>query len=297
MPLLSKSFRCLPVCVQPWRAKSTALLLAVVALANPAGAAACNALPGVEKILEKQSVKYLLVGDVHGSNEAPMLFFDLICHASAQGRKVAVALEWPTEVDTALQLYLHADARRAQARAALVQALEPIMIGGLGSRAMFKLVDNLKSLIEGGAQVSVRPFQAFGVADAAEYEQQMAANILAAGHDHDLVLVLVGNVHALKTEVMSPVPSHGAYLPMAAYLPAARTITMDTATRVGQAWSCNAPVINAKNCRVWPLMPGKPLPRGVWWGFKKPGMFDASYSVGVPFSASLPEVPPAKGAP
>src|SRR5215471_19091009 len=78
-------------------------LLAVGLAMNAAGAGApCSPIPGADQIWSKASVHWVFIGELHGSNETPAAFRDLVCDAIAQGKHVTVALERPTSEQAAL---------------------------------------------------------------------------------------------------------------------------------------------------------------------------------------------------
>ena len=64
--------------------------------------AACSPLPGAEQVWSRPMIRWVFVGELHGSNEAPAAFLDLVCDALARGRRVTVALERPTSEQPAL---------------------------------------------------------------------------------------------------------------------------------------------------------------------------------------------------
>ena len=63
---------------------------------------------------------WVFIGELHGSNETPAAFRDLVCDAIAQGKHVTVALERPTSEQAALDNILTAKDLSA-AKEALLQ--------------------------------------------------------------------------------------------------------------------------------------------------------------------------------
>ncbi|MFC7380496.1 hypothetical protein [Brevundimonas sp. GCM10030266] len=235
--------------------------------------------------MSDRSVQYLIVGDYHGTSEIPVFFADLICAALEEGRSVNAVLEWPATATSAIETYL-ASAGAQQDRLALVSALGASTDGRM-SIAMLDLADGLRGLRAEGRTIRVSAIQPSEV-EAGGQEVAMAALLQAASQAHpdDLNLVLVGNVHAMK----APNPRMPDLRPMAAFLPAANTITINTVGYFGEAWNCRGtPGSEAPVCQAWPLRPGEPGPRRIEL---TPGdsLFDGRYSVGRPFTASRPEV-------
>src|SRR5712675_2607336 len=85
------------------------LLLAMGLGIHAAGAStSCSPVPGADQIWSKASVHWVFIGELHGSNETPAAFRDLVCSAIAQGKHVTVALERPTSEQAALDNILMA---------------------------------------------------------------------------------------------------------------------------------------------------------------------------------------------
>src|ERR1051326_7148364 len=78
--------------------------LLVMGLAINASAAitSCSPGPGADQIWSKPSLHWVFIGELHGSNETPAAFHDLVCDAIALGKHVTVALERPTSEQPAL---------------------------------------------------------------------------------------------------------------------------------------------------------------------------------------------------
>lgn len=76
----------------------------------------CRPVAGSEA-LWRDDVRYVFVGETHGTVEAPAAFADLVCAALEQG-PVVVSLEYPVEFQPTLDAFMEADTE-AEARAAL----------------------------------------------------------------------------------------------------------------------------------------------------------------------------------
>src|SRR5215469_10781400 len=57
---------------------------------------ACRRFPGAEQIWSNPSLRFVFIGEVHGSNETPAALRELLCDALVHGRHVTVALERPS---------------------------------------------------------------------------------------------------------------------------------------------------------------------------------------------------------
>lgn len=236
------------------------------------------------------SIQYLIVGDYHGTSEIPVFFADLVCAALEAGRSVNVGLEWSATATPAIESYLVSEGTPLD-RSTLLSAVGASSDGRL-SIAMLDLADALRKLRAEGRTIRVSAIQPSEVEPGGQ-EVAMAALLQAASEARpdDLNLVLVGNVHAMK----APNPRMPDLRPMAAFLPAARTISINTVGYFGEAWNCRGTAGGAAPvCQAWPLRPGEPGPRRIDLAPGDP-LFDGRYSVGRPFTASRPEAsaPPA----
>jgi len=71
--------------------KSVLLLAIGLSIGGRAAFAACTPIPGADRIWSNKQVHWVFVGEVHGSNEAPAAFIDLMCDALAHGKAVTAA--------------------------------------------------------------------------------------------------------------------------------------------------------------------------------------------------------------
>src|SRR6476646_9862257 len=83
-------------------------LLAMGLTIHAAATTSCSPVPGADQIWSRPSVHWVFIGELHGSNETPAAFRDLVCDAIAQGKHVTVALERPTSEQAALDNILTA---------------------------------------------------------------------------------------------------------------------------------------------------------------------------------------------
>src|SRR5690348_11451517 len=86
-----------------------ALLLAIgLSVGGGTAFSACTPVPGADQIWSNKRVHWVFIGEVHGSNEAPEAFLDLVCDSIARRKMVTVALERPTNEQEALMQVLSA---------------------------------------------------------------------------------------------------------------------------------------------------------------------------------------------
>lgn len=216
-------------------------LLAVLLLscaAAPAAAAECREVPGLAPLLEPGAV--LLLGEIHGTEEAPGFLASVACAALAKGLPVTVGLEIDRAEDAAFQAFMASDGSDA-ARTALLAS--PTWTRkeqyGLGSRAMLGLVDRLRELAAGPGELRLvlidRPHPP------AERDRAMAERLAEAAEARpgDLLVVLTGNLHNRLTQ---GTPWNAELEPMGHQLtrlrPDTRIVSLDMAHPGGTAWVC-----------------------------------------------------------
>src|SRR5271157_252926 len=92
-------------------------VLASLFLAIPAFA--CSPLPGADSLWRKPALRFLIVGEMHGSAEAPAIFADLVCAALTTKRPIVVGLERPIEEQRDIDAFLTAEDHDAAGKALL----------------------------------------------------------------------------------------------------------------------------------------------------------------------------------
>jgi len=207
-------------------------LLAMGLAINAAGASSsCSPVPGADQIWSKASVRWVFIGELHGSNETPAAFRDLVCDAIAQGKHVTVALERPTSEQAALDNILTAR-DLAKARDSLLQLPGwKQVLDGRGSEAMLRLLISLRELRRLHPDLRVVAFDAPYTGGAGGREQAMANALrsLSTAKPHDLVLILTGNLHAMQA-------SKRGYDLAAMYLPPKEILSLEVTDRGGESW-------------------------------------------------------------
>lgn len=100
-------------------------MLGVLALlAASAAPAACAPVEGAASLWAKRETRWVIVGEMHGTNETPDAFTNLVCLAARSRGPVTVVIEYPADMQPVLDSWLASDggARRAARRAVLAQA-------------------------------------------------------------------------------------------------------------------------------------------------------------------------------
>ena len=234
----------------------------------------CPALEGVHQLWAKPQTRFLIFGEYHGTVETPELFADAVCHALAGGRTVRVGVELPQTEQPAIDRFM-------TFRTATYEPSGPVFHDGRHSKAMLELLGHLRE-----RRASGLPLEVFGFAPATSrsgsltpYEHDMASHWVGQARDAPgaLIMILVGNLHALKRP-----PKDLDVLPAAAFLPPESAISLVTNKPGGAIWAC---VGEGCGPTPWPARDG-PLGRGVYLGADEG--YDGRFSVGGPFAPSPP---------
>jgi hypothetical protein len=202
---------------------------------NAAGAiASCTPIPGADQIWSKASVHWVFIGELHGSNETPAAFRDLVCDAIAQGKHVTVALERPTSEQAALDDILTAkDLSAAQESLLRLHGWKEVL-DGRGSEAMLRLLVSLRELRRLQPDLKVVAFDApyAGPPAPGPRDEAMGHALLSLNptKPNDLVLILTGNLHAMQA-------SKRGYDLAAMYLPPKEILSLEVTDRGGESWS------------------------------------------------------------
>jgi hypothetical protein len=195
--------------------------------------AACSPVPGSDQIWANTSTRWVFVGELHGSNETPAIFADLVCEALAKRAHVTVALERPVSEQAALDDILTGKNLPA-AKARLLS--QPDWKGGMDGRAseaMVRLIVSLRELRVSYPNLRVFAFEApFTDTPAGSRDEAMGHALLALGSSkpQDLILVLTGNVHAMQAPLFG-------YDFAAMYIPPQERLSLEVTDRGGESWS------------------------------------------------------------
>jgi hypothetical protein len=255
------------------------LAISCIILASPAEERPqCSPIPGAEQLWARSGLRFVLVGEMHGTTETPAIFGDLVCSARATKRTIIVGVELREQ--QALEVFMGAENHDADVKE-LLSTAEWKRDDGRTSTAMLALVQELRALRVNGLVSGIVAFSASHAGEsAAKGEERMAAAILRAAdrNPEALVIVLTGNVHACKQIL----PEVGSYRLMASFLPPAQTVSLVVTDRGGQAWNCQN-----GTCGPNALGPSGGVSRGVKLMSPHAG-FDGVLSTGLAATASSP---------
>jgi hypothetical protein len=239
-------------------------------------------------------VRWVFVGELHGSNEAPAAFLDLVCDALARGKSVTVALERPTSEQSALDGVLVGKDVEAAKKELIAQAGWKNGMDGRASEAMLRLLVALRELRIAYPSLSVAAFDAPAAGGAAgARDEAMGHALLALGKAEpaNLILILTGNVHGMLAPLFG-------YEFAAMYLPPDQRLSLEVTDQGGKSWSDWNFGCGAASGGVGDK--GAKRPRGIYLepGLAPYGKVDGVLALGIPLTASdpaagVPSPPPA----
>lgn len=199
---------------------------------------------------------FVVFGELHGTREAPTFFGSLACSLARDGKRILIAIEFNVEDNEALQRAWTTDRPRFETH--LLAAKSWGRQDGVASEAMYSMLNDLHRLHTLGYPIGIAAFN--GAANAAQrakyahlsgqgpHEAMQAENIasFARAGNYDLVLILVGNLHAQKNGSMLG----GAVVdPMAKRLEHyGKVISLDVKHGGGFAWGCRRQYSQALRC-------------------------------------------------
>jgi len=251
---------------------------------HAAATTSCSPVPGADQIWSKPALHWVFIGELHGSNETPAAFGNLVCDAIAQGKHVTVALERPSSEQAALDNILTAK-KLAKAKESLLQLPGwKDVLDGRASEAMLRLLISLRELHRLHPDLKVVAFDVpyTGTAPGARDEALGHALLsLNPAKPNDLVLILTGNIHAMQASKR--------YELAAMYLPPKEILSLEVTDRGGESWSQDA----TGGCGPFKGGVGDKDAKKPYGIFLDPslapfGKVDGFLSLGVPLTASAP---------
>lgn len=196
---------------------------------------------------ELRDARAIMVGEVHGTVEMPKFVGDLACSLLKHGRRVTVALEIPHDLMPDLQVYLDSDGgQEAVARLIAVAHWNREMKyqDGRASRAMLKLIDDVRRWRAAGERVDIA---AFDLAVTRPHDREQMQQMIAqrdrrmaerAGSIWDpeaTLILLAGNFHAVKYPDEAAMPGRDR---MAALMNPQPEVSILLQHRGGMFWGC-----------------------------------------------------------
>jgi len=262
-------------------------MLAFLAAALLGASPACRPIEGSDT-LWRDDLRFVAIGELHGTAEAPAAFGDLVCLALARG-PVTVALEYPIQMQPTFDAFM-AERDEAAARSLLLgYEYGPFRHhDGRGSEAMLAMLQRFRALHQAGgdlrllATVPDSPRVDGFTQSHAELDRAHFWSTAARAAPERRVMIFVGSVHAEKTRrIGSPLG-----LPAAAHFRPEEVLSLFVARQGGEAWNCR------EDCGVTPVPGAEPADRrGVVLSGEADGTFDGYLALG-PSTASPPVARP-----
>lgn len=255
------------------------LLAAALLTAQPA----CTPVSGSDA-LWREDLRFVAVGEMHGTVEAPAAFADLVCLALEKG-PVTVLLEYPVQMQPTFDAFM-AEPDEATARAILLAYPNgPFRFhDGRGSEAMLAMFQRFRTLHQAGgdlkllASVPDSPRIEGFTQSHAELDRAQLWSAAARAAPERRMMIFVGSVHAGKARRVGS--SIG--LPAAAHFRPEEVLSLYVASDGGEAWNCR------EECGPTPVSPlDLGDRRGVVIAPEADGAFDGYLAVG-PATASPP---------
>jgi hypothetical protein len=268
--------------------RAVLLACAISPIFSYAHASDCRPIPGAAVLWAKPSVRFVLVGEQHGTREAPEIFGDLVCIAAkSAGRPLVVAVEHLVREQAALDAFMASSGDASAVRALIAQPpwsdLAAQVQDGRYSAAYLALIERLHRLHAEGRVARVIAIDPGG----ASRDAVMADRISKAsdGISDALTLVFAGNAHTAKQP-----PEPGFQRGAASYLPPSEAVALVVADRGGTAWGCRGATPQSMTCGVQQQFGTSHAPRGITLGTAWLHGYDGTLSIGTKVTASPPAV-------
>lgn len=247
--------------------------------------ASCTPIPGADQIWSNKLLHWVFIGEMHGSNETPDAFIDLVCDALAHRKIVTVALERPTSEQEALTGVLSAKDLSLAEKNLLDRPGWKNGMDGRASKAMLNLLLSLRKLHVAHSELSVYAFDTpYQAGDSpGKRDEAMGEALLAFGklHPDNLILVLTGNMHATQA------PMFGYQL-TAMFISPAERLSLEVTDSGGSSWVNSNGMCGPSTGGVEEK--GRTDPRGIYSDphLAPYGKVDGILALGVQLTASEP---------
>ena len=154
---------------------------------------ACKPIPGLDSLLIPGRI--ILLGEIHGTQEAPAAVLDMTCHALEKNLNVTIGLELPRSDQSTIDNFLHSNGSDADKQAILDLAFwAQEYQDGRASAAMLALIDSVCVLKAQQEMIDVVLIDDFSADDR---DFSMAKKVIAEAETNpeNFIAVLTGNFH------------------------------------------------------------------------------------------------------
>lgn len=215
---------------------------------------ACPPFDVPARLAEPNTV--ILLGELHGTEQAPRFVGDLACALTARGLPVTVALELPIESSSRLSRFVTDDRPdTSDWRSLFTNEWQD----GRRSTAVAGLVERLAALRRAGANIELASY-APDSAPAQERDDGMSRALAALATNRRSLVVLSGNLHnRLRAGTAISAQYRPAGFSLARLIGPERIISLDIGYDAGTAWLCSGPKptdcglrqIRARHAMAW----------------------------------------------
>ena len=109
---------------------------------------------------EITETRIIMLGDLHGTHEAPQLAAELACTLARKGFPVTLAIEMPHDEQAALDAYIASDGGDTAQSALLTRSFWKLRRDGLNTVATLAMIDRIRLLRQRGNSLAILPIDA-----------------------------------------------------------------------------------------------------------------------------------------
>jgi hypothetical protein len=199
----------------------------------------------------------IMLGELHGTEQAPRFVGDLACTLSTRGLPVTVALELPIESSALLARLVTDDRPNAGEWEALFSST---IQDGRRSAAIAGLVERLAAMHHAGANIEAASY-APDSAPAQERDEGMSRALATLAGKGRVLVVLSGNLHnRLRAGTAISPQYRPAGFGLAKLIAPERIVSLDVGYDAGTAWLCAGP--KPADCGIHHVNARHPAPWG-----------------------------------
>lgn len=257
-------------------------MIAIAAALLSAITPSCAPVPGASRLWQPET-RWVIVGEMHGTNESPDAFANLVCLAGTTGRPVTVALEYTSDDQATIDAFLTSDGSPVeQAKLLKMFLFKSEFQDGRGSVAFMRLFEQLRTMKQAGRIDGVIASDIGRITPEGQERNASMAQIwtgIAAPNDA-IILAYVGNLHAMRRAISL---GDRTIVPAGALMPAKRTVTINVDGNGGKAWNCQD-----DGCRPHDNGDLRQVPLGITYSKAADRQWDAVYELGVQTTAAVP---------
>jgi len=214
------------------------VLLGCAGLSTIAASAAnpCDTVEAPAQLFDRAG---MMIGELHGTREAPAFVGRVACQAAARSA-VTIALEYPRQQQAALDAFMR-EQDAAQARAQLLRSTfwKNHDSDGRASLGLLTLLQSVRGWKRQGLPLNVVAFDIAAEAPAAARETRNAEFLgeLLADAKRGFLIVLAGHIHARK---VTGLPWDDSFEPLGYLLRDRNLLHLNMAWDGGSAWFCKS---------------------------------------------------------